>query len=103
MASCKQTLSGLALAAALLTLGLPLRAAPEALRGVPFAEVVLADSFWAPRIETNRIATIPHLLRELEKQGSLGGLARVPMSSQRGRSSSSPHSALGRSVSMATW
>ena len=31
------------------------------------------DTFWAPRIETNRVATIPHLLRELEKQGSLGG------------------------------
>jgi DUF1680 family protein len=73
MTSCKQTLLGVGLAAALLTLGLPLRAAPEALRGIPFTEIALADAFWAPRIETNRVVTIPHLLRELEQQGSLGG------------------------------
>ena len=48
-------------------------ASAEPLNGVRFADVTLSDAFWAPRIETNRVATIPHLLSELEKQGSLGG------------------------------
>ena len=61
------------LLAALLALGFPFLAAAEPLRSVPFSEITFADTFWAPRIETNRVATIPHLLRELEKQGSLGG------------------------------
>ncbi len=59
--------------AALLALGLPLLTAAEPLHGIPFSEVTFSDTFWAARIETNRVATIPHLLRELEKQGSLGG------------------------------
>ena len=42
-------------------------------QGVPFTDVTFSDTFWAPRIETHRVATIPHLLRELERQGSLGG------------------------------
>ena len=46
-------------------------ASAEPLNGVRFADVTLSDAFWAPRIETNRVATIPHLLSELEKQGSL--------------------------------
>ena len=58
---------------ALLFLGFPFLTDAEPLRGIPFSEVAFADTFWAPRIETNRVATIPHLLRELEKQGSLGG------------------------------
>ena len=48
-------------------------ATAEPLRGVPFTEVTFSDTFWKRRIETNQAATIPHLLRELEKQGSLGG------------------------------
>ncbi len=40
---------------------------------VPFTEVSFEDAFWAPRMETNRASTIPHLLRELERQGSLNG------------------------------
>jgi DUF1680 family protein len=50
-----------------------LAAAAEPLEGVSFSEITFSDTFWAPRIETNRVVTIPHLLRELEKQGSLGG------------------------------
>jgi uncharacterized protein len=53
--------------------GLAWVAAVEPVRSVPFNEVKLLDNFWAPRIETNRMVTIPHLMRELERQGSLGG------------------------------
>jgi len=35
----------------------------------------LQDTFWTPRLETNRTVTIPHNLRQLESQGSLGGFA----------------------------
>ena len=37
--------------------------------------VQFQDAFWAPRLETNRAVTIAHNLRELERQGSLGGFA----------------------------
>lgn len=60
------------LLAALLALGFPFLLHAVPLRGIPFSEVAFSDAFWAPRLETNRLTTIPHLLRELEKQGSLG-------------------------------
>jgi len=43
------------------------------LQPVRFASVRLQDGFWSDRLETNRDITIPHNLRELEKQGSLSG------------------------------
>jgi len=53
-------------------------AAPEApllkLRAVPFTDVTIADTFWAPRQETNRIASIPVNLENLEKSGNLQNL-----------------------------
>ena len=45
------------------------------IRPVPPACVRVQDAFWAPRLETNRTVTIPHNLRQLEAQGSLGGFA----------------------------
>ena len=36
---------------------------------VPFTAVQFSDPFWAPRIETNRAATIPHVYRKLEGTG----------------------------------
>jgi DUF1680 family protein len=57
----------------LLALAVPFRAGAQPLHGVPFSDVSFTDAFWAPRIATNRAATLPHLLRELERQGSLGG------------------------------
>ncbi len=57
---------------------LPLcRAAPAAdapfvkLRAVPFTAVQITDAFWAPRRETNRVASIPVNLENLEKAGNL--------------------------------
>jgi DUF1680 family protein len=57
----------------LLTAGLAAGAADSPLGAVPFTAVKLADTVWAPRLERNSTVTVAHLLRELEKQGSLGG------------------------------
>ncbi|MBN1442684.1 MAG: glycoside hydrolase family 127 protein, partial [Planctomycetes bacterium] len=52
-------------------------AAPAAapIRPVSFADVTFEDSLWAARQETNRRATIPHVLGELKRRGSLSGFA----------------------------
>jgi len=39
------------------------------LRPVPFTAVRVNDVFWAPRIETNRAATVPYALRMIEETG----------------------------------
>jgi len=36
---------------------------------VPFTDVHLTDSFWAPRLDTNRSVTIPHIFKEAEQTG----------------------------------
>ena len=36
---------------------------------VPAAHVKLTDNFWAPKLETNRRVTIPHIMRENETTG----------------------------------
>ena len=36
---------------------------------VPFTDVHLTDSFWAPRLDTNRTVTIPHIFKESEDTG----------------------------------
>jgi hypothetical protein len=41
------------------------------LRAVPFTDVRIADSFWAPRRETNRIASIPVSLNQIFKTGTV--------------------------------
>src|ERR1035441_1775012 len=41
------------------------------LQPVPFTDVKIQDSFWAPRRETNRVASIPFSLRKLEEAGNL--------------------------------
>ena len=38
---------------------------------VPFTAVRFNDPFWAPRIATNRTATIPHIYRKLEETGRI--------------------------------
>jgi uncharacterized protein len=43
-------------------------------RGIPFTDVEIRDSFWAPRRETNRLASIPVNLENLEKSGNLKNL-----------------------------
>jgi DUF1680 family protein len=39
------------------------------IRPVPFTQVHIDDSFWAPRIETNRTVTIPFALKKNEETG----------------------------------
>jgi len=41
------------------------------LRAVPFTDVKITDSFWSPRQETNRVASIPINFQNLEKAGNL--------------------------------
>jgi DUF1680 family protein len=41
------------------------------LRAVPFTDVKITDSFWSPRQETNRVASIPINFENLEKAGNL--------------------------------
>ena len=38
---------------------------------LPFTAVHFNDSFWAPRIEINRVVTIPHIFRKLEETGRI--------------------------------
>jgi DUF1680 family protein len=42
------------------------------LQPVPFTQVRFDDVFWAPRIETNRKVTLPHIYRMLEETGRIG-------------------------------
>ncbi len=55
-----------------------LAAAPPALllklEPVPFTRVEIADSFWTPRLETNRVASLPVNFENLEKAGNLPNL-----------------------------
>jgi DUF1680 family protein len=44
------------------------------LYAVPFTQVRIQDSFWAPRQETNRVASIPVNLAMLEKSGNVRNL-----------------------------
>lgn len=41
------------------------------LQAVPFTQVRIRDTFWAPRQETNRRVSLPHSLDMLEKAGNL--------------------------------
>ena len=41
------------------------------LRAVPFTDVQITDSFWAPRRETNRVASIPANLRQIFETGAV--------------------------------
>jgi DUF1680 family protein len=44
---------------------------------VPFTQVHLSDIFWAPRIETNRLVTIPFAFQQCEKSGRMNNFERA--------------------------
>jgi uncharacterized protein len=46
--------------------------AKRQLTPVPFNQVRFTDDFWAPRIETNRRVTLPHIYHKLEETGRIG-------------------------------
>ena len=57
-----------------------LQAVPERLypiRPVDHADVVLTDGFWRDRLETNRTASIPHILRQNEITGRVANFERA--------------------------
>ena len=59
-----------ALAVALVLSATCAKQAPKAdypVKPVPFTDVHLNDAFWAPRLETNRTVTIPHIIKEDEE------------------------------------
>jgi hypothetical protein len=47
---------------------------------VPFTKVRLTDTFWAPRLETNRKVTIPFGFRKSEEEGRLRNFGRAARS-----------------------
>jgi DUF1680 family protein len=67
-------------------------AAPAALdypiHPVPFTQVKLTDSFWAPRLETNRTVSVPYALRMNEETGRVDNFrkaARLMTGPHKGR------------------
>src|SRR6266404_9057818 len=51
---------------------------------VPFTAVHLNDIFWAPRIETNRLVTIPFAFEQCEKSGRMDNFVRAAIALQGG-------------------
>jgi len=49
----------------------------EIIKPVPFTAVHLDDEFWAPRIETNRTATIPYAFGKCEETGRVENFVRA--------------------------
>ena len=47
------------------------------LREVPFTDVLLTDDFWAPRIETNRVTSLPHNFQQCEETGRFTNFAKA--------------------------
>lgn len=45
------------------------------IKEVPFTEVHIADTFWTPRIETNRLVSIPSAFKECERNGRFDNFA----------------------------
>ncbi len=47
------------------------------LSAVPFTEVKVQDKFWAPRLKTNREASLPHTFQWCEKTGRISNFAKA--------------------------
>ncbi len=47
------------------------------LQAMPFTDVVIADKFWASRIETNRKVTIPYAFKKCEETGRISNFAKA--------------------------
>ncbi len=44
---------------------------------VPFTQVTFEDTFWAPRLETNRATTVPYDFRKCEETGRIDNFAKA--------------------------
>jgi hypothetical protein len=49
----------------------------DSVRFVLFHEVKVADEFWAPKLETNRRVTIPHIFKKCEEVGVFDNFAKA--------------------------
>lgn len=47
------------------------------IRPIPFTQVTIADSFWKPRLETNRRVTIPYVLQKCAETGRIDNFAKA--------------------------
>ena len=47
------------------------------IKPVPFTDVQLKDSFWQPRMETNRTVTIPYDFKKCEETGRIDNFAKA--------------------------
>jgi len=47
------------------------------IRAVPLTSVRITDDFWAPKIETNRTVTIPHIMRQNELTGRVDNFLKA--------------------------
>src|SRR3954447_21845335 len=61
-------------------LAVPVRAAEFSdypIRPVPFTDVRVNDSFWSPRMETNRLTTIWYDFKKCEETGRIDNFAKA--------------------------
>jgi DUF1680 family protein len=49
----------------------------QELKAVPFTDVVIADEFWAPRIQTNRKVAVPYCFSKCEETGRIDNFAKA--------------------------
>ncbi len=68
---------GILLAGAVGTAAEPRPPAHRLLAAVPFTDVKLSDSFWAPRIRTNREKSLPHNFKWCEETGRISNFAKA--------------------------
>lgn len=64
-----------ALLGAVSVLAAPSRDYP--VHAIPFTEVTVADAFWSPRLETNRLVTIPYAFQQSEETGRINNFAKA--------------------------
>jgi len=58
----------------------PAMAAPPAdypIQPVPFQRVAVHDSFWSPKLETNRTVTVPYCFEQCEQTGRIANFAKA--------------------------
>ncbi len=48
-----------------------------AIRAVPMTSVTIDDGFWAPKLETNRAVTIPHILKQNDDTGRVANFEKA--------------------------
>ena len=47
------------------------------LKPVPWTNIEIRDSFWQPRLDTNRTATVPHILDECQRTGRIDNFLKA--------------------------